>query len=123
MTYHYLFSLFFSLLFSFVFVFPLKAQFVTNDGKTLTVEMCLEKSKERENQGDYRGASDFLNKAALIHWDKKELRPAITYFQQSLVFNRKVDNQSGMYGIYSNLATIYSDLEKFDSSLIFFEKK
>ncbi|WP_338766235.1 SpoIIE family protein phosphatase [Bernardetia sp. ABR2-2B] len=112
----------FLFLFYILLVFSTKAQFVTNDGQKLTVEMCLEKSEERKNQGDYRGASDFLNKAALIHWDKKELRPAITYFQKSLIFNQKVDNQSGMYGIYSNLATIYADLEKFDSSLVFFQK-
>jgi hypothetical protein len=99
-----------------------QAQFVTESGEKLTAQVCLDKSKERENQGDYRGASDFLNKAALIHWDKKELRPAVTYFQKSLIFNQKIDNQSGMYGIYSNLATIYADLEKFDSALIFFQK-
>ncbi|WP_375560892.1 SpoIIE family protein phosphatase [Bernardetia sp. OM2101] len=110
------------ILFYLFFVSSLKAQFVTASGEKLTVEACLEKSEERKNQGDYRGASDFLNKAALIHWDKKELRPAITYFQKSLVFNQKVDNQSGMYGIYSNLATIYADLEKFDSALIFFQR-
>jgi tetratricopeptide (TPR) repeat protein len=109
-------------LFSILFISSTKAQFVTESGEKLTVQMCLNKSKELENQGDYRGASDFLNKAALIHWDKKELRPAITYFQKSLIFNEKVNNQSGMYGIYSNLATIYADLEKFDSALIFFQK-
>ncbi|AFM05967.1 Stage II sporulation protein E (SpoIIE) [Bernardetia litoralis DSM 6794] len=115
-----IYLLFFILYFS--CIYSVTAQFVTNDGKKLTVEICLEKSKERENQSDYRGASDFMNKAALIHWDKKELRPAITYFQKSLFFNQKVDNQSGMYGIYSNLATIYADLEQFDSALIFFQK-
>lgn len=118
-NYLFLFSLFFTFLIS---PSTSKAQFVTSDGEKLTVQMCLEKSEERENQGDYRGASDFLNKAALIHWDKRELRPAITYFQKSLTFNQKVNNQSGMYGIYSNLATIYADLEKFDSALIFFQK-
>ncbi len=101
----------FLLLFFFtLFSYSTKAQFVTSNGQKMTIEMCLEKSEELKNQGDYRGASDFLNKAALIHWDKKELRPAITYFQQSLTFNQKVDNKSGMYGIYSNLATIYADL-------------
>ena len=119
---NYLLISFLFLAFSSFFIVSSKAQFVTNDGERLTVKMCLEKSEERKNQGDYRGASDFLNKAALIHWDKKELRPAITYFQKSLVLNQKVDNQSGMYGIYSNLATIYADLEKFDSALIFFQK-
>ncbi len=116
----YIFTLFFLLFF--LFTSSLKAQFVTASGEKLTVQMCLEKSEELKNQGDYRGASDFLNKAALIHWDKKELKPAITYFQRSLVLNQKVNNQSGMYGIYSNLATIYADLSKFDSSYIFFQK-
>ncbi len=63
-----------------------------------------------------------MNKAALIKWEAKELRPAINYFQHSLIFNKKVNNQSGMYGIYSNLAMIYADLAKYDSSLYFFKK-
>ncbi len=115
-NYLFIYLLFFS------FIFSTKAQFITGSGEKLTVQMCLEKSKEREKRNDYRGASDFLNKAALIHWERKELRSAITYFQQSLTLNQKVDNKSGMYGIYSNLATIYADLEKFDSSLVFFQK-
>ncbi len=94
----------------------------TKDGKKVSVEKYLSMSKERESQEDYRGASDYLNKAALIKWEAKELRPAINYFHQSLDFNRKVNNKSGMYGIYSNLAMIYADLSKYDSSLYFFQK-
>ncbi len=94
----------------------------TKDGKKISVEKYLSMSKEREQQGDFRGASDFLNKAALVKWEEKDLRPAINYFHQSLIFNKKVDNQSGMYGIYSNLAMIYADLSKYDSSLYFFQK-
>jgi signal transduction histidine kinase len=88
----------------------------------VTVEKYLSMSKEKEKQGDYRGASDFLNKAALVQWEAKDLRPAINYFHQSLKLNQKVDNQSGMYGIYSNLAMMYADLAKYDSSLYFFQK-
>lgn len=87
-----------------------------------TIEKYLSISKEKEQQGDYRGASDYLNKAALIKWEAKELRPAINYFHQSLDLNKKVANQSGIYGIYSNLAMIYADLSKYDSSLYFFQK-
>ncbi|WP_375559913.1 ATP-binding protein [Bernardetia sp. OM2101] len=94
----------------------------TTDGKKISVEKYLSMSKEKENEGDYRGASDYLNKAALVTWEAKDLRPAINYFHQSLKFNEKVDNQSGMYGIYSNLAMIYADLAKYDSSLYFFQK-
>jgi len=94
----------------------------TKDGKKVSVEKYLSLSKEKEKEEDYRGASDFLNKAALIKWEAKELRPAIDYFQQSLKLNQKVDNQSGMYGIYSNLAMIYADLANYDSSLYFFQK-
>lgn len=94
----------------------------TKDGKKTTIEKYLSMSKEREKEGDYRGASDFLNKAALVKWEAKELRPAINYFQHSLKFNKKVDNKSGMYGIYSNLAMIYADLAMYDSSLYFFQK-
>ena len=94
----------------------------TKEGKKVTIEKYLSMSKEKENEGDYRGASDFLNKAALIKWEAKDLRPAINYFQASLKFNQKVNNQSGMYGIYSNLAMIYADLAMYDSSLYFFQR-
>ncbi|WP_291728079.1 tetratricopeptide repeat-containing sensor histidine kinase [Bernardetia sp.] len=94
----------------------------TKDGKKVTVQQYLEKSNERAKEGDYRGASDFLNKAALIKWEDKDLRPAINYFQASLNYNKKVNNQSGMYGIYSNLAMIYADLAMYDSSLYFFKR-
>ena len=94
----------------------------TKDGQKVTIQQYLEKSNERAKEGDYRGASDYLNKAALIKWEAKDLRPAVDYFQASLKFNQKVNNESGMYGIYSNLAMIYADLAKYDSSLYFFKK-
>ncbi|WP_338762823.1 tetratricopeptide repeat-containing sensor histidine kinase [Bernardetia sp. ABR2-2B] len=120
-------SLFFSFIFVFQFLFFISTNSFaqdeyTRDGKKVSVEKYLSMSKERENEGDYRGASDYLNKAALIKWEAKELRPAINFFQHSLQFNEKVNNESGMYGIYSNLAMIYADLAMYDSSLHFFQK-
>jgi serine phosphatase RsbU (regulator of sigma subunit) len=94
----------------------------TASGEELSVEQCLEASKKHEQDGDWRGASDFLNKAALIRWEKKDYKSAIKYFKQSLQLNRRVDNKSGAYGIYSNLATIYADLEQYDSALVYFQR-
>lgn len=96
--------------------------FRTASGDILTVEECLEAAKQHEKDGDFRGASDFLNKAALISWEVKDFNASIKYFMMSLQQNRKIDNKSGSYGIYSNLATIYADLEQYDSSLVYFKK-
>jgi tetratricopeptide (TPR) repeat protein len=115
------FSIFFLCLKSSVSIFA-QPQFFTTDGQRLTVEMCLEAATKREQEGDFRGASDFLNKAALIHWEKKEYHPAIRYFKESLDLNQKIDNQTGIAGIYSNLGTIYADLEKYDSAHFYFDK-
>lgn len=98
------------------------ANFKTADGQTVTVEQCLAASAQHEKDGDWRGASDFLNKAALLRWESKDYQAAIKYFKKSLQFNSRVDNRSGAYGIYSNLATIYADLEQYDSSLVYFKK-
>ncbi|MCC5945200.1 MAG: tetratricopeptide repeat protein [Bernardetiaceae bacterium] len=121
---HFLYYLFFLAVFALFGITPAQSQnvFYTPDGKKLTVEKCIEASEERKAQGDYRGASDFLNKAALIHWERKEYREAIDFFQRSLELNQRLSNQSGIYGIYSNLGTIYADLEKYDSAYYYFER-
>lgn len=98
-----------------------QANFRTSSGE-LTENQCLVASKKREKEGDWRGASDFMNKAALIRWDNKDYSVAIQYFKQSLLLNRKVENKSGSYGIYSNLAMLYADLNQYDSSLIYFQR-
>ncbi|WP_086047974.1 tetratricopeptide repeat-containing sensor histidine kinase [Hugenholtzia roseola] len=86
------------------------------------VQQYKEAAQERTQERDFRGASDLMNKVALIYWEHKQIHKAIAYFNHSLLLNENVANKSGQYGIYSNLAMLYSDLHLYDSSLYFFQK-
>ena len=93
-----------------------------SEGNKLSVEECLEQSEIKENQGNYREASWFLNQAALTRWEEKKYNEAIKYFEKSVELNKKVNNEHGIIGIYSNLAMIYADQGKDKESLGYFEK-
>lgn len=82
----------------------------------------LQEASQRKTIKDWRGASDLINKAALICWDAREFQKAIDLFHQSLVLNRLVDNQSGIFGINNNLAFLHADLQQYDSSVYYFTK-
>jgi len=82
----------------------------------------LEQSQARKAAKDWRGASDFVNKAALAYWENRNFGKAIDLFHRSLVLNRLVDNQSGIFGIYNNLAFLHSDLAQYDSAIFYFNK-
>ncbi|MCS7019108.1 MAG: tetratricopeptide repeat protein [Cytophagales bacterium] len=82
----------------------------------------LQESAQRKAAKDWRGASDLLNKSALVYWDAREFQKAIDLFHQSLALNRLVDNQSGIFGINNNLAFLHADLQQYDSSVYYFNK-
>jgi two-component system, sensor histidine kinase and response regulator len=86
------------------------------------IDSYLQRANQQKAAGDLRGASDFLNQVALIYWEERDQKTAISYFMESLELNRGLDNASGISGIYSNLAMLYSDLNKYDSALAYFEK-
>jgi signal transduction histidine kinase len=86
------------------------------------VQQYEQAAQERAKEQDFRGASDLINKVALIYWEHKQIQKAIDYFHRSLILNEGVENKSGQYGIYSNLGMLYSDLHQYDSSLYFFNK-
>ncbi|MCS6904962.1 MAG: tetratricopeptide repeat protein [Bacteroidia bacterium] len=87
-----------------------------------TIQECLAQAQKKEEEGDYKEASRFLNMAATIHWERKEHDQAIAIFHRSLVLNEKIDNQHGIAGIYSNLGMLYADIRNYPKSLECFEK-
>jgi serine phosphatase RsbU (regulator of sigma subunit) len=118
---------FFLLLFCFWAVFlcetaSAQTEFFSADGKKLSVQDLLENAEKKESEGDFRSASDFLNKAAMLEWEKKNYSAAIQYFSKSLKNNENIQNKQGMLGIYSNLAMIYADQKDYERSYSYFEK-
>jgi len=102
--------------------FALGQQLTKPNGQKLSIPEALKASKEKEAAGDPKEASRYLNHVASVHWEAKKYDSAIYYFENSLKLNASVDNQHGMYGIYSNLAMIYSDMKDYPTSLEYFLK-
>jgi two-component system sensor histidine kinase/response regulator len=91
------------------------------DGKVMNAESYLAASTKKEQEGDYREASRFMNGAATWHWERKEYEKAIAYFEKSIDLNEKINNQQGIVGIKNNLGMIYADLQQYDKALSYFE--
>jgi signal transduction histidine kinase len=89
---------------------------------TSPVPGYLLKSAEWETKGDLKEASRYLNLAAEYHWERREYREAIKYYEQSLALNEKIGNQQGILGIQNNLGMIYDDLREFDKSIVYFDQ-
>jgi signal transduction histidine kinase len=92
------------------------------NGEKLTIEKCLEIAKQRQNQGDLKEATRFLNQAAMFEWEAKNYSQAITHFQQSIQLNEKINNQAGITQINNNLGMIYADKQDYEKSLLNFQK-
>ncbi len=76
----------------------------------------------KEAEGDYRAASDYLNKAALMESDNKNYAEAIIYYEKSLVLNERINNATGIAGLNSNLAMLHNDLGQYEKALTYFQK-
>jgi len=74
------------------------------------------------NNNNRKEASRYLNKLAMLYWDKKYFNKAENYYLQSLELNKQLGNENGITMISSNLAMIYSDNKKYNKSLEYFEK-
>lgn len=95
---------------------------LTYNGQRITVEQWLQLSTEKEQQGDFREASRYLNEVATGYWEIKNYPKAIEYFEKSLKLNERIDNQQGMLGIYSNLGFIYADLREYEKAYQYLQK-
>ncbi|MFY7786641.1 MAG: tetratricopeptide repeat protein, partial [Thermoflexibacteraceae bacterium] len=115
------FRLFIFVFFSLSIVVKAQEQ-LAHKGKILTPEECIEISAQKEQAGDKKEASRFLNQAATIHWERKEYNKAVELFEKSLKLNESIANLQGMIGIYSNLGMIYADQAQYSQSLNYFDK-
>ena len=96
--------------------------FSQGTGTSDKVEGFLGAAKKHADNGDWKEASRFMNDAALAVWENKQYPEAIRYFKQSIAFNERIHNTSGIAKIHSNLGMIYADRYQFDSSLYFFNR-
>ena len=95
---------------------------VTKQGEKFSIEQCLVLSAQKEQQGDYREASRWLNQAAVIAWEAKNYPKAIEFYGKSLKLNEKVNNLQGIFGINSNLGMIYADMGDYETAIGYFYK-
>lgn len=90
-------------------------------GNKVSIDQLVAMAKEKEGSQDYRQASDYLNKAAMIEWEYKKYEKAIKLYEKSLELNSKINNQQGITGITSNLAMIHADMKAYDAAYRYFK--
>ena len=83
---------------------------------SLTAEQCLKIADEKQQSGDIREATFYLNAAAEKYWDSKDYQNAIKYYNQSIELNKTIPNWNGIAGINCNLGLIYFDMDEFEKS-------
>jgi serine phosphatase RsbU (regulator of sigma subunit) len=89
---------------------------------SLTIEQCLKVAEERQQAGNIRDATFYLNAVADKYWDAKDYSNAVKYFLQSIELNKTIPNLNGIAGINSNLGTIYFDMDELEKSLDHFQQ-
>lgn len=98
------------------------AQLASTNNSIEKIKEYLHLSEQKEQEGDLRTASDFLNKAAMIESEAKNYANAALYYEKSLTLNEKIKNQTGVAGINSNLAMLYYEMEQYEKALELFQK-
>lgn len=86
------------------------------------VDRNLELSKRYKNADNYQQAAFFMNKVAFIFWEAGDSKMAIKYFLETVPLNEKTGNYTDIKSTYSNIGLIYSDQNKLDLTLEYFEK-
>ena len=88
----------------------------------LTIEQCLKLADEKQQLGNVRDASFFLNAAAEKSWEVKDYQNSIEYYNRSIKLNETISNWNGIAGIHCNLGLIYFDLGEYEKSYDYLRK-
>ncbi|QKG79575.1 tetratricopeptide repeat protein [Tenuifilum thalassicum] len=67
-------------------------------------------------------AAFYLNKIAFIYWENGNPKEAINYFLETIPLNERIGNYNDIKAVYSNIALIYSDMDRLDLTLEYFYK-
>lgn len=89
--------------------------------KNLSIEECLQIAEKHEKEGDIKEATRYINTASITAWENKDYPKAIDFFNRSIELNKKINNDSGIAKIQSNLGMIYSDMREYEQSLKYFQ--
>ena len=89
---------------------------------SLSVEQCLRLADVKQQAGDIRDATYFLNAAAEKVWEAKDYRKAIEYYDRSVELNESIPNWNGIAGINCNIGLIYFDLGEYENSYDYLKK-
>ncbi|WP_075591110.1 SpoIIE family protein phosphatase [Labilibacter marinus] len=90
------------------------------NGNKINKEAAIKRVEEQIKLGDYKEASRHLNAIAEGYWNGKDYYNAIEYYIKSIRLNEKINNQSGIGSISSNLGMIHSDLKDYENALKYF---
>ncbi|MCS6833636.1 MAG: tetratricopeptide repeat protein, partial [Flammeovirgaceae bacterium] len=114
----------FIIIISFLPCIELRAQEVLYDysGRKLTLKDFWILAAKKEQEGDLKESTRYLNAAASYYWEIKNYDSAIWYYNKSISFNEKIGNETGITGICNNLGMIYADMRQYEKSLAYFEK-
>ena len=81
------------------------------------VEGFIEQSNKHIQEGNKNQAANLFNKIAMIYWQNKMHREAISYYQKSIDVNKSIGNTNALRYLYDNIASIYIDVEDYGEAL------
>ena len=77
---------------------------------------------EQERKQEYREASNYIDKVALLYWEHNYANQAIEHYKHSIRLNEPINNLSGISMLNNNIAMLYADLEDYQHSYEHFRK-
>lgn len=69
------------------------------------------------DEGKYDNAAGICGKVAYIYWDNRKYDDAISYFEESIEYNEKVNNRNGIKSAYYNLGLLKIDNGQYEEAL------
>ncbi|MFN0049889.1 MAG: ATP-binding protein [Cytophagales bacterium] len=86
------------------------------------IEEYTAKASSLEGNGQRNDAVYYYNKIAYHYWVSNKHEQAIDFFQKSLSISNEIGNVNGVAGIYSQIGSIYTDMQDYKKSAENFSK-
>ncbi|TAE73525.1 MAG: hypothetical protein EAZ85_06860 [Bacteroidetes bacterium] len=116
MKYRFVFVLCF-----FLFSKILFSQNYSNLNSNLSIEDALKIAQEKENAGDKKESTRYLNHAASICWENKNYACATQWFEKSMQLNKEIGNENGVLMLHNNLGMIAADQKQYQNAIVHFD--
>lgn len=82
----------------------------------------LELAQQYRAANNLQQAAFYLNKVAFAYWEGGNPQAAIKHFVETASIKEQLRDYVGLKAIYSNVALIYSDMDRIDLALEYFQK-